>query len=208
MRIMRRWTVDAADVTGHNVPAREPMNTDEQKLVARCLAGKKSAHEALHRLHAWRVTAYFRRSGFSTDQSDDLTQETFLRAFKSLGNFNSQRGRVRYWVGAIARNVARKYWSRPEGPIDFDPELAEEMFTAPGDAMESPEMREEIDSVRQCISTLPEELARVVQLRYVAAGTTRGIATAVGLPEATVRLRLKEAMGLLERCLKSKGVLE
>lgn len=184
------------------------MKTDEQKLVARCLAGKRSAQDTLHRLHAWRVTAYFRRAGFSTEQADDLSQETFLRAFKSLGNFDAQRGRVRYWLGAIARNVARKYWSRPEGPIDFDPELAEEMFTAPADAMEDPEVREEVDSVRQCVSDLPEDLARVVHLRYVAAGTTRGIATATGLPEATVRLRLKEAMGLLERCLKSKGVLE
>jgi len=182
--------------------------TDEQKLVARCLAGKKSAQETLHRTHVWRVTAYFRRSGFASDQADDLTQETFLRAFKSLANFNAERGRVRYWLGAIAKNIARKYWSRPEGPVDFDPELAEEMFTAPVDALESPEVREEVDSVRQCVSGLPAELARVVRLRYVAAGTTRGIATATGLPEATVRLRLKEAMGLLERCLKSKGVLE
>jgi len=42
----------------------------------------------------------------------------------------------------------------------------------------------------------------------VSAGTTRGIASAVELPEATVRLRLTEAIGLLERCLKLKGVLE
>ena len=181
---------------------------DEQKLVARCLAGKKSAQETLHGLHAWRVTAYFRRCGFSADQADDLSQETFMRAFKSLANFDAQRGRVRYWLGAIAKNVARKYWANPSGPVDFDPELAEEMFAAPADALDSPEVREEVDAVRDCVDHLPEELARIVRLRYVSAGTTRGIASAVELPEATVRLRLKEAVGLLERCLKLKGVLE
>ena len=51
-------------------------------------------------------------------------------------------------------------------------------------------------------------MPRLMRLRYVSAGTTRGIATATDVPEATVRLRLTEALGLLERCLKSKGVLE
>lgn len=184
------------------------MKTDEQKLVARCLAGKKSAQESLYGLHAWAVTAYFRRCGFAPDRCDDLTQETFLRAFKSLGSFDAMRGRVRYWLGAIARNIARKHWARPSGPVDFDPTLAEEMFAAPQEELDRPEVREEIRAVGDCVSALDEELARIVRLRYVAAGTTRGIAAATGLPESTVRLRLTEALGLLERCLKSKGVLE
>ena len=184
------------------------MKTDELKLVARCLAGDRPAQERLHRLHAWRVTAYFRRCGFSADGCDDLAQETFMRAFKSLAGFDAGRGCLRTWLGAIARNVARKCWARPSGPVDFDPALAEEMFTAPADVLESPEVREEVDAVSDCVSALPDELAQVVRLRYVAAGTTRGIATATGTPEATVRLRLKDALGLLERCLKSKGVLE
>ena len=111
-------------------------------------------------------------------------------------------------LGAIAKNIARKHWARPDGPVDFDPVLAEEMFAAPAEVLESPEVREEIDAVKDCLSQLPDELAQIVRLRYVAAGTTRGIATATDVPEATVRLRLTEALGLLERCLKSKGVLE
>ena len=131
-----------------------------------------------------------------------------MRAFKSLGGFDVARGCLRTWLGAIARNVARKCWARPSGPVDFDPALAEEMFAAPADVLESPEVREQVDAVRDCVSALPDELAQIVRLRYVAAGTTRGIAAATGMPEATVRLRLGEALGLLERCLKSKGVLE
>jgi len=130
-----------------------------------------------------------------------------MRAFKSLANFDAARGRVRYWLGAISRNIARKYWARPEGPVDFDPALAEEMFSAPAEALESPEVREEIQAVSDCVEALPTELARIVRLRYMASGTTRGIGTATDTPEATVRLRLSEALGLLERCLKSKGVL-
>jgi len=89
-----------------------------------------------------------------------------------------------------------------------DPQLADEMFTAPAEVLESAEVREEIDAVSDCVSNLPDELAKIVRLRYMAAGTTRGIATAIEVPESTVRLRLKEALGLLEHCLKSKGVLE
>ena len=176
--------------------------------MASCLAGRRSAQERFYRLHAWRVTAFFRRCGFDLARCDDLTQETFLRAFKSLASFDAQRGRVRYWLGAIARNIARKYWAKPSGPVDFDPQLADEMFTAPAEALESAQVREEIVAVADCVSGLPEDLAKIVRLRYMAAGTTRGIAMAIDVPESTVRLRLKEALGLLESCLKSKGVLE
>jgi DNA-directed RNA polymerase specialized sigma24 family protein len=48
----------------------------------------------------------------------------------------------------------------------------------------------------------------VVTLRYVRGLTTRAIGAEMKMAEATVRLRLGEAQGLLQRCLQGKGVLE
>jgi len=163
--------------------------------------------DALYAAHGRRVKAYFVRCGFSPADADDRTQEVFLRAFRSARTFDPARGAPGAWLAAIARNVARRHWSRPK-PANFDPELAEEVFAAAQNPGDKPELREEIDAVRACVELLPPELAKVVRLRYVEARTTRGIAAAVNMPEATVRLRLAEAMGKLRQCLRGRGVLE
>jgi len=167
------------------------------------------AFEELHARHAGRVTAYLLPSGFARPDADDLCQETFLRAFKSMHTFDPARGTPAGWLAAIARNVARRRWERRKSPSNFDPELAEEMLADdnpnPGGSSEA---REEIDAVRSCVEALPPELGGVVRLRYVEGRTTRGVAAATGIPESTVRSLLGQARVLLEKCLRGKGVVE
>lgn len=175
--------------------------------VQAALLGSEGACESIYRSLAGRVTAYFLRSGFARPDADDLTQEAFLRAFRSLASYDPQRGRFSAWVAAIARNVARKQWHRRRDEANFDPELAEEMFAAADNPGETPEAREVQAAVRDCVASLEAELGRIVELRYVGGLTTRGIAEAAGIPEATVRLRLTKARTLLQRCLRGKGFL-
>jgi len=177
---------------------------DEAELIRRCLAGEAAAFEALHAAHAGRVTGYLLRCGFAGPDADDVAQEVFWRAFKSLRTFDPARGALRTWLGAIARNAARRHWARRRPDAALDPELAEAMFEAPPNP-DGPEHREEVAAVRDCVAALPADLARIVRLRYVDALTTRGVAAAAGIPEATVRLRLTQAKGLLAACLRGKG---
>ena len=116
---------------------------DERHLVLRALAGEESACEELYDRHGGRVMAYLLRSGFVRADADDLTQEVFLRAFKSLRTFDAARGAFAAWVGAIARNVARRQWGKRRGGESFDSQLAEEMFAAPSDDRTTVESQEE-----------------------------------------------------------------
>lgn len=178
------------------------------RLVQRCLGGEQSALSELHQLHAPAVAAYLLRSGFSRPDAEDLTQEVFIRVFRGLGGFDPARGRLRGWIGAIAKNVARRHWRRRV--IDrehFDPELAQEVLEGPDTDQPPLEIREEIDALKEAISSLPPELAKIVRMRYVEGRTTRGIASAAGLPESTVRLRLAEASAKLEEALRRRGFL-
>ncbi len=184
------------------------MDDNDSQLVRRCLAGEAAAFERLHADHAGRILAYFTRSGFGRHSAEDMTQETFIRVFRSLHTFDASRGRFAPWLATIARNVARKSWSRRKAPENFDPELAEEMFAGSGNPGLDSAAREEVAAVRRCVDSLPGELARIVRLRYVDARTTRGIAAEINLPESTVRLRLTEASAALRQCLKEKGFLE
>jgi RNA polymerase sigma-70 factor (ECF subfamily) len=170
-------------------------------------AGGPLDFDALYRTHVGRVVAYFERSGLAPADADDLAQQTFLRAFRGRATFDSARGSPQEWLAAIARNVARRHWRRRRDAGRFDPALAEDMWRAPMDPADSPETREEVRAVAECVEALPPDLIRIVRLRYVEGRTTRGMAEEIGMAEATVRLRLKEAHDLVARCLKAKGVL-
>jgi RNA polymerase sigma-70 factor (ECF subfamily) len=180
----------------------------DREVVRRCLNGDQAAFEALYAAHAGAVKAYLLRSGFAQADADDLTQETFTRAFGSLATFDADRGAFRVWAAAIARNVARKYWARRREPEHFDPELAAESLAVSDNPGQAAEAREEVEAVRTCVDALPAELAHIVRLRYVEGRTTRGIAAAAGIPEATVRLRLREARETLAQRLRKKGFLK
>jgi RNA polymerase sigma-70 factor, ECF subfamily len=160
----------------------------------------------LYAEHAGWVRTYLRRSGFAPADVDDLAQETFLRAFRSIGTFDATRGTPAQWLSAIVRNVVRKRWAKRPNPTPFDPDLAEAVLADPSADAEAPATREELDALRLCIDALPPDLARLVSLRYVEGLATRAIGETEGMPEATVRLRLDEARTSLGRCLKSKGV--
>ncbi|MBS3734875.1 MAG: sigma-70 family RNA polymerase sigma factor [Phycisphaerae bacterium] len=180
--------------------------TNDAELVAQYLAGRGEAFDALYAAHGPRIAAYFARSGFAGADADDLTQQTFVRAARSLGTFDAGRGAFGVWLSAIAHNVARRHFARRPAPANFDPELAEVMLESTDNPAPAAEAAEEIAAVRDCVGQLPDELGRVIRLRYVEGRTTRGVSAAMTMPEATVRLRLGEARAALERCLREKGL--
>jgi RNA polymerase sigma factor (sigma-70 family) len=181
------------------------MNADDPKTGS----GTDAADfERVYADHLGRVKAYLRRCGFARADVDDLAQEVFVRAYQSLHTFDPSRGPIGPWLGAIAHNVARRQWGRRPQADLFDPSLAAEVFAAPENAGPTPEAQDALAALRGCLDALPPDLARIVRLRYVDGRTTRGVAEAAHMAEATVRLRLDEAKTLLARCLKGKGVWE
>src|SRR5687767_5405153 len=74
-------------------------------LVSRCLRGDEAAWEELVRLHTRRVyTLCFRFTG-SASQAQDLTQDVFMRVFKTLKTFRSAEGSFSTWLARVARNL-------------------------------------------------------------------------------------------------------
>ncbi|MCE5326849.1 MAG: sigma-70 family RNA polymerase sigma factor [Planctomycetaceae bacterium] len=181
-------------------------NQEPPDLIDRCRRGDQAAFDALYARHAPRVAAFLLRSGFVQADAEDLAQETFLRAYRGLDTYDAARGGFGGWIGAIARNVARRHWARRVTPENFDPDLADDIFASDGDEAPQQAMTaEQYEAVRLCQSALPRELQRLIYLRYVEGRSMRGVSQAMDLPEATVRLRLTGAYGMLRRCLREKG---
>ena len=69
-------------------------------LVARCLRGDEAAWEELVRLHTRRVYGLCYRFTGSGSEAQDLTQEVFLRVFRTVKSFRVDRRFVRHMAGA------------------------------------------------------------------------------------------------------------
>lgn len=184
------------------------MASDQELIERILLLNDRAAFETLYARHAGRVKAYLLRSGFRTPRADDLTQDVFLRVYRSLETFDGDKGRFSTWLGTIARNVARKQWAARGDEESLDPELAERVLGGENDPSAWASAEEELAAVGECVERLSGTLKRIVQLRYVEARTTRAIGEALDMPESTVRKRLDEARQAVGRCLAEKGILE
>jgi RNA polymerase sigma-70 factor (ECF subfamily) len=75
------------------------------QLVERCLAGEEAAWEDLVKVHTRRVYSICYRFTGSPHQAQDLTQEVFLRVFRSLKSFRAGEGSLTVWLGRLTRNL-------------------------------------------------------------------------------------------------------
>ena len=144
------------------------------------------------------------RMGFGQAQAEDLAQETFLRAWQSLGQYNAQRGAFSTWLFTIARNLAVNERGRAasqhevwEGPVPADMPSTE----LEPDALLS---RAQQRKVLQCaLAQLPTADRCVLALAYISELDTASIARIEGCSAGAVKTRLHRARQRLFEILEN-----
>lgn len=182
--------------------------TDED-VVRRVLGGDILLFELLMRRHNQRIYRAIRSILRDDSESEDVMQESYVRAFEHLAQFEG-RARFSTWITRIAVNEAIKR-SRLRGrAVSFDLEEKElEDNVVPGFQHElpTPEVnvsRSEMGSMlEKAILALPDGYRAVVVLRDVEEMSTAETAEALSLSEANVKVRLHRAHELLRDELMS-----
>ena len=158
--------------------------------------------EALAQIDALYRTAL--RMTRSAADAEDLVQETYLRAFRSLHQF-SEGTNLRAWLFRILTNTyINDYRKRQRRPTNTSLDDIEEFYlydhlidsgVQPGDERPEDEVLERLttDEVSSAIDQLPEEFRQVVVLADVEGFAYREIAEIVGIPVGTVMSRLFRA---------------
>jgi RNA polymerase sigma-70 factor (ECF subfamily) len=139
----------------------------------------------------WRV---LRRTGFSPEDADDVTQQVFMTALAKLEEIVPGRERT-YLYGVALRvgaNARRKVKRRREDPYPPGLERAA-LGPTPDQAAELAESRALADEL---LAALPPELARVLVLAEIEQESGQAIALLEGIPEGTVASRLHRARAL------------
>src|ERR1051326_7079937 len=91
---------------------RESLLDQDLQLVERCRGGEETAWEDLVKVHSRRVYAICYRFTGSDPESQDLTQEVFLRVFRSLKSFRAGEGSFTVWLGRLTRNLLIDHYRR------------------------------------------------------------------------------------------------
>jgi RNA polymerase sigma-70 factor, ECF subfamily len=166
----------------------------EAQLVRSAQAGDRASFEELVRLHADRLYAVILRVVGDRQEAEEVVQETFLRAWRSLARFE-RRSQFFTWLYRIGVNEAKRTHERRsarpmQAPLDEAP-------GQPADERQAPHARAEARDLRQALEAaimdLPMDYRMPLVLRDVEGLSTAEAARVMDLGEAAFKSRLHRA---------------
>jgi RNA polymerase sigma-70 factor (ECF subfamily) len=181
-----------------------------QSLVSRCLSGDEAAWEELVRQHTRQVYGLCYRFTGSGAEAQDLTQEVFLRVFRTLKTFRSGEGSFGTWLARVARNLLIDHYRRTRQERVTDP-IEEQLVVLEekgATASERPDHalagREASQILQAALRKLSPDLREAVILRDLQEMEYREIAEVLGIPEGTVKSRINRGRAELTRLLRKQ----
>jgi RNA polymerase sigma-70 factor, ECF subfamily len=183
-------------------------------LVRRCIAGDAVAwEEIVQRYNRLIYNICYRFSG-SSDDAQDLTQEVFIKMYRTLSSYDVERGAFMTWLTTMTRNLLVDHFrktkqDRVTDSIDATTSEHEDSMPlsdqipdkapAPDAKVQS---REAGDVVHEALQKLSPELREAVILRDLQDMDYRDIAAVLRVPEGTVKSRINRGRAELARLLQ------
>jgi len=191
---------------------RELSQQEVARLVTAAKAGDKKAFSRLVEAYQDKIYGYLSRMLSDPDEAEDVAQEVFVRAYRSLKKFRGASS-FHTWLYRIASNLAidvARRRKRQDGsvysldaPVDigedeYEREIPDDSH-APDQLTEQQEVQE---LVREAVMELPEKLRDVVVLYELQGESYEDIAGILDVPLGTVKSRLFNARGQLKKKLQ------
>jgi RNA polymerase sigma-70 factor, ECF subfamily len=195
-------------------PEQEAAQEALGKLVRQCMAGDQQAWQQLVVSQHRRIYAIcYRFTGSATD-AEDLTQDVFLKLYRNLASFDTQKGSFQTWITTLARNLLvdhfrRTRLDRASDSLDASLSSDEDGATL-GDKLADPRPSQEAHAsglelkatIQQALAQLSPELREAVVLRDLEDMDYKDIAQVLRIPEGTVKSRISRGRGELARLLQ------
>ena len=182
---------------------------DDKHILAQARRGELDAFEELVRRYEKRVYAIALRSAGSPEDAADITQDVFLRAWRSIESFRGDSG-FSTWLFRITMNIcvdhARHRQTQPQTMALTNDEDEERPIhdpaPTPEEHLDNSELGRELAAALDEVS---EEHRRIVLLRDVSGMSYTEIAEILEISEGTVKSRLARARIALRKVLLKRG---
>jgi RNA polymerase sigma-70 factor, ECF subfamily len=206
--------VDDANVIGYSTQSFMPSDSPAaptppgdsiEALIQRCLRGDQVAWDLIVRQHWRKVFNVAYKFVGRHDEAEDLTQDIFLKIFKSLDTFD-RRANFQTWLISISRNLCIDHYRsvrKERETIDRGVDASElspvSKDMSPAQALEQ---RDRVTLLRQALAELPDTLRTAVVMRDIQELSYQEIADKLRLPEGTVKSRINRGRTELARQIK------
>lgn len=167
----------------------------DQEIVGRVLEGQEDYFRHLVQRYQQPVAKFIYFNLPSANEVEDLTQETFLRAYRYLKSYDPRQS-FKNWLLAIAANLCRHWRRRRIVTVPL-----KTIFHLPSSENVALEVleNEAVREVKNLLGGLPPKEAAVLTLHYINTLTIREIAAALKIPEGTVKSRLNRGLNRLRQ---------
>ena len=185
------------------------MQTDEEGLIRRAQKGNREAFEHLVRGTSRLVYSHLLVLTRHPQQAEDLTQETYLHAWKAIAKLTEPAG-FRSWLLTIARNLsvnevrAARRLKRGSGLVKAAGSDIDVADPAP-DPAEASEVTEQQEQLLQLLEALPEDYRQPLMLRYLAGADHDAIRGQLGLTDGALRGLLHRGMTMLRERMTQRA---
>lgn len=176
------------------------MNDELLKLISRAQAGEKEAFGEIYKMFIDRIYRYIFYLIYDRELAEDLTQYTFLKAWKALPNFSTENGSLQAFLFKIGRNSVIDYF-RKKKDLSID-KIRDPVSDLNID--DSIVLEEEKLNLYKALSYLDDFEKNIVILRFFEELSFLEIANITGKTEGAVRVRTHRALKKLKEIIKEK----
>ena len=183
-------------------------------LVRRCIAGDAAAWEEIVQTYNRRIYNICYRFAGTGDDAEDLTQEVFIKMYRTLSSYDSSKGAFVTWVTTITRNLLVDHFRKTK-----QDRVTDSLDVAPSEHEDSMPLGERIEDqgptpdaraksaqvgevVHKALQKLSPDLREAVILRDLEDMDYKEIATVLKVPEGTVKSRINRGRAELGRLLQ------
>ena len=191
--------------------ARQSKIGADAQLVQNCLRGDGPAWEELVKRHTRRVYNLCYRFTGNSAEAEDLSQEVFLRIYRTLASYHSAFGGFPTWLTSVTRNLLVDHYRRTrrdrvtDSLDDAMPVLEEKHSSAraPDKLAQAAELSAQL---QRGLARLSPELREAVILRDLQGLEYNEVQVILQVPEGTVKSRINRGRIELARILSEMGV--
>jgi len=182
-------------------------------LVRRCRAGDSAAWEEIVQSFSRRIYNLAYRFTSRADTAEDLTQEVFIRVYRSLEQYDARQGDLQNWLMRLARNlIIDDYRRRQRAPQNAQADDLEDhtyhLKANSGSVQTEMERRELGVQVQAGIDKLSPDLRTCVILRDIEELSYQEIVDLLKIPEGTVKSRINRGRIELAKILRRMRVVQ
>ena len=188
--------VEAPDVSSAQAADRDA----ERRLVQRAIGRDSAAFAELYDKHVVRVYRHIFYLVNDGREAEDLTAQTFLKAWEAVDRYKERGAPFVAWLLRIAHNLAVSFLrSRRDHSTLEETYVDQKTHRNPEEALEQ---STDEDSVRAAILRLREEQRQVIMLRFVEELDYREVAAVIGKSVPAVRVIQHRALGNLRKIMQ------